>query len=670
MFPEMEEQDQPMQYRRADPPGGLLREESDPVQENDAWGSESENASESERGSAKVITKRRVIILLGVGLVMMIGVWIMALRSTGGISGALEVLFGSSAKMAVHINAPPSVGVGGEVTLVVHIQNLGDDYLEIDEILIPRDLLDAATVTSIFPGSTNQRARGAMTAFEIGYTIAPGESLDFTITLNAMNAIDFQGELEVRSGLKRENAGTRVVIIGQGGDAAHLPGTPGGVFAPGVPYRSVVKITARYLDDGQMLDGWSGSGSIISSDGLILTNAHVVLADRFFPVDELVISLTLEPDQLPTRMYLAEVLQADRLLDIAVIRITTDLEHRPVDRSRLDLPMVELGDAGSLQLGDPLTILGYPGIGGDTITLTSGEVSGFTSEEAYGDRAFIKTSAAIAGGNSGGLVTDEDDLLVGIPTQIGFGGEGQYVDCRAVVDTNRDGVIDDLDSCVPTGGFINALRPVDLALPLIEAASRGEVSIIEPANPDISLPVGDMILASDDFSDWTSGWDNGAGLGGFVGYYNGEYHVEVERANYIFWGTSHNTFVDTVITVQARIVRPVGDADYGVICRYRDAENFYAFSLTEDHYAAIWKVQDGEYSLLMDWIYSQAIPRYESMIITVACMSNELTLAVDDVVLGRVSDFSFSSGDVGLFGGAWLSSDFTIAFDNIEIRSP
>ncbi len=155
-----------------------------------------------------------------------------------------------------------------------------------------------------------------------------------------------------------------------------------------------------------------------------------------------------------------------------------------------------------------------------------------------------------------------------------------------------------------------------------------------------------------------------------MGYNNGEYHVEVDATNYVAWGLSHGMFVDTVITVQARVVRPVGNADFGVICRYRDADNFYAFSITEDRYASIWMVANGEYSLLMDWTYSDDIPRYEIATITVACLSNELTLAVNGVVLGRVMNFSFASGDIGLFGGAWDEPGFTVAFDNIEIRSP
>jgi S1-C subfamily serine protease len=629
-----------------------------------------EPETEPQPAKRGLITKGRLILLFVLGFFVMVAVWVLVLQSAGGITGVMDLLFGSSSEMVVSIQAPPSVNVGDEVALVINVQNLGEGILEIEEILVPKELLEAAVVTSIFPGSTNQRERGGMTAFEIGYAITPLESLSFTINLQAVGPIDFQGELEVKSGWRREQAGTRVVIIGPGGVAGTGPGLPGSEFGPNVPYRSVVKISARHSANDQMVESWSGSGSIISADGLILTNAHVVLPGHLLPVDELVIYLTTEPDQPPTPMYHAEVLQADPLLDLAVIRITTDLNGAPVDRNRLNLPTVELGDPSALELGDPLTILGYPGIGGDTITLTQGSVSGFTGEEGYGDRAFIKTSATIAGGNSGGLVADESGMLIAIPTQIGSGGEGDVVDCRAIADTNRDGVVNSLDTCVPTGGFINALRPIDFAQPLIEAASRGEVNIVELPKPDISLPVGDLMLASDDFSISASGWDHGSGSESFVGYNNGEYHVEVDAPNYVAWGLSHGMFVDTVITVQARVVRPVGNADFGVICRYRDADNFYAFSITEDRFASIWMVADGEYSVLMDWTFSQDIPRYEIATITVACLSNELTLAVNGVVLGRVLNFSFASGDIGLFGGAWTEPGFTVAFDNIEIKSP
>jgi hypothetical protein len=69
------------------------------------------------------------------------------------------------------------------------------------------------------------------------------------------------------------------------------------------------------------------------------------------------------------------------------------------------------------------------------------------------------------------VALDQFGRLVAIPTQLGYGQQsGDLVDCRVVADTNGDGNVDQRDVCVPVGGFINALRPVNLAKPLIDRA--------------------------------------------------------------------------------------------------------------------------------------------------------------------------------------------------------
>jgi S1-C subfamily serine protease len=224
---------------------------------------------------------------------------------------------------------------------------------------------------------------------------------------------------------------------------------------------------------------WTGSGTFISSDGLILTNAHVV-DDRAEEYDSLAVATTVETDEPPELNYLAEIVAVDYALDLSVIQVVSNLDGDEVTE---EFPFVSTGDSESVEIGDNIRILGYPGIGGETITFTNGVVSGFTSERSVGGRAWIKTDATIAGGNSGGLAVNAQGMLIGVPTIVGSGAdEEQTVDCRYITDTNRDGVIDEDDTCVPVGGFINGLRPVNLATPLIDAAIAGEeyVSTIEP----------------------------------------------------------------------------------------------------------------------------------------------------------------------------------------------
>jgi S1-C subfamily serine protease len=229
---------------------------------------------------------------------------------------------------------------------------------------------------------------------------------------------------------------------------------------------------------------WRGSGTFISADGLILTNGHVV-DDRQDEYRDLGVAITSKTDQPPELRYLAKIVAVDYALDLAVIKIDSDLTGRPV---RDQFPFISRGDSDAIDIGDAIRILGYPGIGGETITLTDGVVSGFTAERGVGGRAWIKTNATIAGGNSGGLAVDSKGQIIGVPTIAGSGANSSTVDCRLIEDTNRDGRIDDRDTCVPVGGFINGLRPVNLATPLVEAAESGRqyVSRIEPATPPAS----------------------------------------------------------------------------------------------------------------------------------------------------------------------------------------
>jgi serine protease Do len=279
--------------------------------------------------------------------------------------------------------------------------------------------------------------------------------------------------------------------------ATHTPTEDAGPPAVGGEIAELAKATVQIFalwDSGSQWDiVWTGSGSIISPDGFILTNAHVV-DNRYDEYTDLGIALTDRTDQPPELMYLAEISAVDYTLDLAVIRIVQDLDGNLLAR---ELPYINIGDSDIIEIGETLRILGFPGIGGDTITFTEGAISGFTQERGIDGRAWIKTDATIAGGNSGGMAVNTLGELIGVPTQASAGGD-QIVDCRPVADTNRDGYIDDQDTCVPIGGFINGLRPINLARPLIEAALSME-EYVGGSTPQ-EMPTGGYDLSETDFS--------------------------------------------------------------------------------------------------------------------------------------------------------------------------
>jgi S1-C subfamily serine protease len=438
-------------------------------------------------------------------------------------------------------------------------------------------------------------------------------------------------------------------------------------FAEGeLPVGAAVQILVEGIVEG-FIEEWSGSGTIISPDGLILTNAHVAVGDRFYRADRLIIALTVAEDKPPVPAYLAEVVQSDSTLDIAILRIAYDLSGRRIDPSDLDLPYVQLGDSDELRLGDPITILGYPGIGGETITLTRGEVSGFTAEAGYGNRAFIKTSATIAGGNSGGLATDENNKLIGIPSQVGAGEvSGDIVDCRPLADTNRDGYINQYDTCVPTGGFINALRPINLAIPLINAAVEGKEPYTAVELPEADLPAGGEVLYQDDFSDEETEWPQGK----YTYYQNGRYYVIVRSENQYQWITGGENLEDVIIQIDTRVEQSSGNGDFGVICRYQDDDNLYLFEITQDAYYAIFKLVDAELHPLIDFTYSDMLVNLKEARFNVACIGETLSFAVNGKLMGEVTDQSFRAGDYGFFVGTFDSGGNMVSFDNVIISRP
>jgi serine protease Do len=251
---------------------------------------------------------------------------------------------------------------------------------------------------------------------------------------------------------------------------------------------ATVRIWGVQDQGGQVTPIYHGSGTIISPTGLILTNCHVAdpIAMGFsadLKPDALVIDLIATEDKPPVSTYLAKVVTEDPTLDLATIQIVANLDGSKVNKSSLHLPNVPVGNSDQVQFGDPLFVFGYPGIGGDTITYVTGDVSGFDSEDPIGDRAWIKTEATIAGGDSGGLATNSKGQIIGIPSQVTTGTASEATDCRRIQDTNGDGKIDQNDACVPTGGFINGIRPINWAKPLIKAAQSGKAYTSPYPNP-------------------------------------------------------------------------------------------------------------------------------------------------------------------------------------------
>lgn len=156
---------------------------------------------------------------------------------------------------------------------------------------------------------------------------------------------------------------------------------------------SVVQITTE--------EGSIGAGTIWHNDGLIITNAHVILKDKDTPRDNL--SVILHDD----RLYSAQVVGFDAEKDLAALAVDAQ-----------DLPTITAGTSEALTAGQWVMAVGHPW--GVVDGLTSGVIIGIGTNlpERFDNREWIALSLKLRPGHSGGPLIDVNGHLIGINTMI------------------------------------------------------------------------------------------------------------------------------------------------------------------------------------------------------------------------------------------------------------
>jgi S1-C subfamily serine protease len=195
---------------------------------------------------------------------------------------------------------------------------------------------------------------------------------------------------------------------------------------PVISSRAIVLIIC-FDSSGNALQ--SGSGTIVSSTGYVLTNKHVVtdssgnsLSCGAFMND----GSTTAPTIQSGTFYSLTLNDANAgfytSYDAAVLKIDSAIDVQSETTIQLPPSFPYLRpDGGNLKQGDAIYIFGYPAASGLVFNVTNGIVSSFSS-----DGTFINTSAVIDHGNSGGAAVTSDGRFIGIPTQK-YTADGDYL---------------------------------------------------------------------------------------------------------------------------------------------------------------------------------------------------------------------------------------------------
>lgn len=225
-----------------------------------------------------------------------------------------------------------------------------------------------------------------------------------------------------------------------------------------------------------------GSGFIISGDGIILTNAHVV-ADA----DEVTVKLT------DRREFKAKVLGVDAQSDVAALKIEAT-----------GLPAVKIGNPGRIRVGEWVVAIGSPF--GFENTVTSGIVSAKARSLPDGTYVpFIQTDVAVNPGNSGGPLFNMDGEVIGINSQI-YSGSGGYQGLSFAIPI--DVAVKVKDQLVRTGKVSRGrlgviIQDVNQSLADSFGLKTPAGALISGVEPDSAaekagLKAGDVVLKVDD----------------------------------------------------------------------------------------------------------------------------------------------------------------------------
>ncbi len=199
---------------------------------------------------------------------------------------------------------------------------------------------------------------------------------------------------------------------------------------------------------------------------------------------------------------------------------------------------------------------------------------------------------------------------------------------------------------------------------------------VAPENEPDTCDGPDFLFADDFSGEFDCGWalyDRG---GGTAAIDNAAMQLTVGQPGQLWWTNPGRSFDDVVITTEARQVDGPNDNAYGVICRYQDEENFYAFMVSGDGYFAIGKYQSGNETVTYLTPDAQFQPSdainvgVASNELRVSCIGNQLSMEVNGIPLISVTDPTFVNGDVGLAAATLQQGTTIVEFDNVRVTTP
>jgi len=205
-----------------------------------------------------------------------------------------------------------------------------------------------------------------------------------------------------------------------------------------------------------------------------------------------------------------------------------------------------------------------------------------------------------------------------------------------------------------------------------KAEQVGEIGKqLNGAVPTQSATVNGEIVFSDDFSTKTGEWTVFSGDNSGADYDNGTYKISIKTPMYAQWNLpgAFDGIGDTVIEVDARLASGPIKGDFGIVCGYKDNDNFHVLAIANDGYAEIMRWVNGDDDIFAS--KENAFTPTDGYHLVGSCVNGNLSLSVNGVeVLTASSENLENAGGVGLYGGTFDEGNAVYTFDNFVVHKP
>lgn len=226
----------------------------------------------------------------------------------------------------------------------------------------------------------------------------------------------------------------------------------------------------------------------------------------------------------------------------------------------------------------------------------------------------------------------------------------------------------------PSRALGNFVAPL-IALAVACTGTSTSTDAVPAPRPTESAPPtpSSRILLTDDFSDPGGGWSQVDSDNALAAYDGGALRILIRGAHWQEWSLAPETYGDVLLEVNATKVGGPDNNEFGLICRYQDAANFYGLFINSEGYYGIMRIQDdvqkrvgAEGSQWSDAIVQGAGTNR----IQADCVGDALTLYVNGTELISARDSTFSTGNVGVIAGSYSESGVDIRFDDFVLAEP